>query len=89
MAHVEHDDLAEAEQVYLARRLREAQQVEAFLTEAGVDYAVQVEAYARSFLFGSVRQGAAFYVDASIAPACRERLLAGGFGRGIVEVEVE
>lgn len=79
------DTLQNGERIYLARRLREAQAVEEFLTRAGVDYVVEVEAYSRSFLFGSVRHGAAFYVEAEYASDCRRRLVEGGFTRGLVD----
>jgi hypothetical protein len=87
MGRVDADSIADAVQIFLARQLREAQEVEDLLTEDGIDYAVEVEAYARSFLFGSIRYGAAFYVDGFIAAACRQRLAAAGFHRGIVEEE--
>ena len=79
--------IPDAEQIFLARKLREAREVENLLTEAGIDYAVEVEAYARSFLFGSIRYGAAFYVASTEAANCRQRLLHAGFERGIVEEE--
>jgi hypothetical protein len=88
MGHVEPEALVEPEQVFLARTLGQARRVEDLLTLAGVDYVVQVEAYARSFLFGTVRHGAAFYVRATQAAYCREHLMAAGLGKGVVEHEL-
>jgi hypothetical protein len=87
MAHVDPEAIADAEQIFLARKLREARRVEDFLTDAGVDYFVEVEAYARSFLFGTIRHGAAFYVASGIAADCRRRLVDAGFGRGVIREE--
>jgi hypothetical protein len=87
VAHVEPEELRDQERIFIARTLRQAQRVEALLTEAGVDYAVQVEPYGRSFLFGTIRHGAAFYVAAAQAAHCRERLIAAGYGKGVVEGE--
>ena len=85
MAHVELEDLQDLERIFIARTLRQARKVEALLTDAGVDYAVQVEPYGRSLLFGTIRHGAAFYVAAAGATDCRERLIRAGFGTGVVE----
>lgn len=72
------------ERIFLARSLREAQAVEAVLADGGVDYDVKVEAYTRSFLFGTLRQGAAFYVPRGEAEAWRTRLRDQGFAKGVV-----
>jgi hypothetical protein len=79
------DSIVDAEQIFLARNLREAQKVEEFLTDAGIDYNVEVEAYSRGFLFGTIRYGAAFYVTSAAAAECRQRLRETGFARGVVE----
>ena len=84
MAHVDLDELRDAARVGLARTLREAQAIEEVLTGAGVDYSVQVEAYARSFLFGTLRHGAVFYVSEFQAAYSRERLSAAGFAKAVV-----
>ena len=42
------ESIADAEQIFLARKLREAREVEELLTDAGINYSVEVEAYARS-----------------------------------------
>jgi len=78
----------EITRVYLAAALDEAQRVEAVLDAAGVDYAVEVEAYASGALLGvGARTGAGFWVgEASVDPAClaleRAGLLKGLVDRG-------
>jgi hypothetical protein len=87
MGRIEGEDLNDPERIYIASSLRIAKQVEEWLTLAGVSYAVQVEPIGRSVLFGTLRMGAAFYVTSGQAAHCRERLIAGGLGRGVVERE--
>ena len=87
MARIEPDDLPDAERVFLAGSLRVAQRIEEWLTNAGVDYAVQVEPLGRSLFFGSVRMGAAFYVNAGQAAYCRQQLIMAGFDGGVVETQ--
>jgi hypothetical protein len=84
MARIEPDDLPDAERVFLAGSLRVAQRVEEWLTTAGMDYVVQVEPLGRSLFLGSVRMGAAFYVNADQAAYCRQHLIVAGFGGGVV-----
>jgi hypothetical protein len=85
MGRIEGEDLQDPERIYIAPSLRLAKQVEEWLTMTGVSYAVQVEPFARSVLFGTLRMGAAFYVTSGQAAYCRERLIAAGLGRGVVE----
>jgi hypothetical protein len=87
MARIEPEELRDPERIYIASTLRVAQRVEEWLTTAGVDYAVQVEPFARSLLFSSLRMGAAFYVAAGQAAYCREQLTAAGLGGGVVEAQ--
>jgi hypothetical protein len=68
----EHFEGIEPELAYVARKLRYATRVEALLTDAGVDYVVEVDAVAGGFLFRSERQAAYFYV----APTDLERAAA-------------
>lgn len=84
MARIETEDLRDPERVFIAARLKEALLVEELLTTAGVDYVVQVEPFGTSIFF-SRRNGAAFYVRSDQAAYCRTRLIAEGFGRGVVE----
>jgi hypothetical protein len=85
MARVDGDALLEPEQILITASLREARTVEELLTGCGVDYAVQVELLAITTLFGSRRNGAAFYVTAPVAAECRARLRAAGLSRRVVE----
>ena len=74
--------------VFIAAHLKEARGVEEVLTGDGVDYVVKVEPFVGGF-FSALRprQGAVFYVQTSQASFCRDRLMAAGLGRGIVEEE--
>ena len=69
--------------IYLAATVSEARRVEAVLDQIDVEYSVRVEPCGRT-LFGSTRQGAAFFVDAAQADACDEALERAGLGAGIV-----
>jgi len=69
--------------IYLAPTVSEARRVEAVLDQLDVEYSVRVEPCGRT-LFGSVRKGAAFLVDAAEADACDEALERAGLGAGIV-----
>jgi len=51
-----------AELVYIAKRLREARQLETVLTAAGIDYGVEADNYRGGIIFQSERVGAFFYV---------------------------
>ena len=51
-----------AELVYIAKRLADAQRLEAILTSAGVDYGVEADKYRGGVIFRSERVGAFFYV---------------------------
>ena len=84
MARIEAEHLRDPERIYIAAAVRVARRVEEWLTSAGVDYVVQVEPFARTFLFGTVRMGAVFYVTSERASYCREQLAACGLGGGVV-----
>src|SRR5689334_17872593 len=60
--------------IFLTPRVKEARRVEAVLDQQGVDYCVRVEPCG-STLFGSTRQGAAFFVDETLADSCDEALV--------------
>ena len=82
---LEHQDL---ERVFVAARLREAQAAETTLTEAGIEYVVEVEPFVGGiFSTFRPRNGAVFYVRAGQASFCRSALLGAGLGRGVVEEE--
>lgn len=55
--------------IYIAKKLREAQALEAVLTGAQLDYAVEPDRYTGGVVFRSERVGAFFYV----APASESR----------------
>jgi hypothetical protein len=76
----------ELSQVFLAPGMKEARRAEAVLSERGVDYLVQPEAYGRT-LFGSRRMGAVFYVRSSQAEYCAVELTAAGLGWGVLTGE--
>ena len=84
MTSTDADELHDPERIYIAITVKEARAVEEWLTAAGIGYAVEVEPYARTTLFGSTRMGAAVYVEAGQAAYCREQLATAGFRR-IVE----
>jgi hypothetical protein len=88
MARIESETLDDPERIYVTATLRLALRVEEWLTTAGVEYAVRVEPYGRTLLFGTLRMGAAFYVRSGQAAYCREQLTAAGFGRGVVDEPV-
>ena len=69
--------------IFLAVTVAEARRVETVLDQLDVDYSVRVEPCGRT-LFGSVRQGAAFLVDAAEADRCDKALEKAGLGAGIV-----
>src|SRR5580765_5656320 len=77
--------------VYLAARLREAQNVETTLSSHGVDYAVEIEPFT-TYLFGIIRRqhkGVAFYVLLNQADFSRQRLLDAGLKKGLIDEEPE
>ena len=87
MPRVEEEVLHDPAHVYLASSIGLARAVEAVLTSNGVDYAVQVQDLGRTTLFGSQRHGAAFYVSAEQADACRSLLRTGELAHGVVDAE--
>lgn len=87
MAHIDAEMLTKPEAVALARTLRQARTIEQLLTDAGVDYAVEVEEYGRSFLFGTPRHGAVFYVSSTQAAYCRTRLVDARLGKAVIDAD--
>ena len=65
--------------IYIAKRLNEALRLEGVLTEAGVDYAVEPDAYRGGVMFASERIGAFFYVLPDAVEASRVVMLREGF----------
>ena len=84
MARINTDDLDQPDLIFVAWSVRVARRAEECLTEAGVEYAVDVEPIGRSLLFNAVRNGAVFYVSLGQAAFCRQRLASVGLNGGIV-----
>ena len=85
MARLEPEALGDRElvQVFIASTLAEAQQAEELLTQRGVNYVVEVEAFGRT-LFGSPRNVAVISVEAGHAQYCGSQLVAAGLGPGVI-----
>ena len=85
MARLEPEALGDRElvQVFIASTLAEAQQAEELLTQRGVNYVVEVEAFGRT-LFGSPRNVAVISVEAGHAQYCGSQLVAAGLGPGVL-----
>jgi hypothetical protein len=49
--------------VFIGKRLSESKTVEQVLSDAGIDYAVEVDYYTGGVIFRRERAGAFFYVD--------------------------
>lgn len=60
------------ELIYIAKRLNEALALEALLTEAGLDYAVEPDHYMGGVIFRRERVGAFFYVLPEAAGAAKD-----------------
>jgi hypothetical protein len=90
MARVEPEAFADREvmRVFISATIAEAPQAEEVLTLNGVNYAVQVEPFGVT-LFGSPRNGAAFYVDVGQAAYCGAKLTEAGLGIGVLAGEEE
>ena len=69
----------ELDLVYIGKRLRDALKLEAALTQAGIDYAVQTETYRGGMIFQTERVGAFFYVFPETVDAARQVIQAAGF----------
>jgi hypothetical protein len=61
--------------IYIARRLKEALQLELLLEQAGIDFGVEADEYRGGTIFRSVRAGAFFYVLPETVAAAHEVLL--------------
>jgi hypothetical protein len=69
----------EMDLVYIAKKLREALQLESVFTESGVDYAVETDKYSGGVIFRSERVGAFFYVLPETADQARLVMQQHGF----------
>ncbi len=73
--------------VYLAASLREAEEVEATLSAAGFEFAVEVEEFASPTALGSnaARRGAGFWVREALLGGAADALQRAGRVAGLVE----
>ncbi len=69
----------EPELVYIAKRLKEALEIEGLFDAAGVDYGVEADTYTGGIIFRSERAGAFFYVLPESAVRARDVLKSHGF----------
>jgi hypothetical protein len=65
--------------LYVARKLKEALQVEEALTGAGLDYLAEPDTYKGGVVFQSERVGVFFYLAPSDDSAARDVLVRAGF----------
>ena len=65
--------------VYIAKKLKDAVQLESVLTEAGVDYGVEADEYRGGIIFAAARIGAFFYVLPDAVAAARQAIERAGF----------
>lgn len=65
--------------IYVAKRLRQALQLEGLLSEAGLDYLVEPDRYSGGIIFRSERVGAFFYVVPDSEPVARQVLTEHGY----------
>jgi hypothetical protein len=72
-------DDREMDLIYIAKNLKEALRLEAALTEAGVEYAVETDKYSGGLLFRSTRVGAFFYILPESLEQAREIMLQHSF----------
>jgi hypothetical protein len=69
----------EAVLVYIAKKLKDAVQLESVLTEAGVDYGVEADEYRGGIIFAAARIGAFFYVLPEAVAGVRQIMERAGF----------
>jgi hypothetical protein len=72
-------DGVEPELVYIAKRLRDAIEIESLFDAAGVDYGVEADTYTGGIVFRSERVGAFFYVLPAEVENARKVLKTHGF----------
>lgn len=69
----------EPELIFVAKRLRDAIALEAVLTGAGIDYAVEPDQYEGGVIFKSRRIGAFFYVRPEFRESAVTAMLENGY----------
>ena len=72
----------EPQLIYIAKKLAEAEAIEAVLTEAGIDFGVEPDEYQGGVIFRRTRIGAFFYVMPEAAVVAMQLLRTKGFRRG-------
>ena len=77
------------ELIYIAGNLTEAEQVEALLNEKQIDYALNVESFAKQSLLGGIYPGVFFYVSVHDAQDSRKYLALRGLTDTLVLDESE
>lgn len=65
--------------MYIAKKLKDALQLESVLTGAGFDYLVEPDKYSGGIIFRSERVGAFFYVAEASETAARAVMRNAGF----------
>ena len=65
--------------IYIAKRLKEAQALEALLTQSTIDYLVEPDRYLGGTLFRRELVGAFFYITPEDEEQARRQMSAGGF----------
>jgi hypothetical protein len=60
--------------IYIAGNFPDAQIVEGFLTDMGVDYTISLEPYTHISGLGGIYMGAFFYVPSTLHQQCRREL---------------
>jgi hypothetical protein len=65
--------------IYIAKRLKNALALEAVLTEAALDYAVETDHYTGGFVFRTQRVGAFFYVPPEMEESARHIMIEHGY----------
>jgi hypothetical protein len=75
----------EPDLIFVAKRLRDAVSLEAVLTGAGIDYAVEADRYPGGVIFKSMRVGAFFYVR----PESRQQAVAVMLENGYVPTSLQ
>jgi hypothetical protein len=65
--------------IYIAKRLKDALKLEAWLTESGVDFGVEADEYRGGIIFVTTRTGAFFYVLPESEASALEAMRRGGY----------
>ncbi len=68
-----------ADLIFVGKRLKDALKLEAILTEANIDFAVEPDEYQGGIIFKTARVGAFFYVRRENREQAVEVLLANGY----------